>query len=78
MECTKKSVYTIVNADTLKRPLFRRIGVAFVNSDQSLSVILDAFPLNGRLHIRDEAPRGSSSGNGFASKPKLLVSGECG
>ena len=76
MECTKKSVYTIVNADTLKRPLFRRIGVAFVNSDQSLSVLLDAFPLNGRLHIRDESPRVSGGEPAKESKSALLVSGE--
>ncbi|MGH7898781.1 MAG: hypothetical protein ACREQQ_12560, partial [Candidatus Binatia bacterium] len=29
-----------------------RIGVAFDNKDGSLNVLLDALPLNGRLHIR--------------------------
>ena len=56
MEKTKKLVYTIIDSDSLQRPLFRRIGVAFTNSDQSLNVLLDAYPVNGRLHIRDEAP----------------------
>ena len=32
----------------------------FVNRDGSLNVRLDALPLNGQLHIRDEAPRPSS------------------
>ena len=76
MECTKKSVYTIVNADTLKRPLFRRIGVAFVNSDQSLSVLLDAFPLNGRLHIRDEYPKRVDNAPRETTPLELLASGE--
>ena len=57
MESTKKSVYTVIDSDKLQRPLFRRIGVAFVNADQSLNVLLDAFPVNGRLHIRAESPR---------------------
>ena len=30
-----------------------KIGVAFVNKDNSLNVILDAIPVNGKLHIRD-------------------------
>ncbi len=57
MESTKKSVYTVIDSDKLQRPLFRRIGVAFVNADESLNVLLDAFPVNGRLHIRAESPR---------------------
>ena len=59
MESTKKSVYTVIDSDKLQRPLFRRIGVAFVNADQSLNVLLDAFPVNGRLHIRAESTRRS-------------------
>ena len=59
MESTKKSVYTVIDSDKLQRPLFRRIGVAFVNADQSLNVLLDAYPVNGRLHIRAESPRRS-------------------
>lgn len=30
-----------------------RIGIGFVNRDNSINVILDAMPLNGRFHIRD-------------------------
>ena len=30
-----------------------RIGVAFVNKDQSLNVVLDAIPMTGKIHIRD-------------------------
>tara|TARA_Y100001934_G_scaffold204633_1_gene241958 strand:+ start:93 stop:329 length:237 start_codon:yes stop_codon:yes gene_type:complete len=72
MECTKKSVYTIVHADTLKRPLYRRIGVAFVNADQSLSVLLDAFPINGRLHIKNEAPKKEHFESMDSSAPSLM------
>ena len=48
-----KAVYVIVENDRLEKPLFRRIGTAFVNKDQSLNVILEALPIEGRLHIRE-------------------------
>jgi hypothetical protein len=35
------------------KSVWTKIGVAFVNKDQSLNVILDALPLTGRLHIRE-------------------------
>lgn len=34
-----------------------RIGIGFVNRDNSINVVLDAIPLNGRLQIRDRRPR---------------------
>ncbi|MFC1610281.1 hypothetical protein ACFL6C_04935 [Myxococcota bacterium] len=35
-----------------------RIGAAFVNSDGSLNVVLDALPaIDGKLHIRDRKER---------------------
>ncbi len=30
-----------------------RIGIGFVNRDNSINVVLDAIPLNGRFQIRD-------------------------
>ena len=69
MEKSKKLVYTIIDSDTLQRPLFRRIGVAFTNADRSMNVLLDAYPVNGRLHIRDEAPRRGPEGP--PEKPSL-------
>ena len=35
---------------------WQKIGVAFVNKDDSLNVILDCIPINGKLHIRDRKP----------------------
>lgn len=29
------------------------IGIGFVNRDDSINVVLDAVPVNGRLHIRN-------------------------
>ena len=53
MQSKIKAVFTLVPDERLGRPLYRRIGTAFVNRDASLNVILDALPVTGRLHIRD-------------------------
>jgi len=38
-----------------KSSRWTKIGVAFVNRDESINVILDAIPVNGRLQIRDRS-----------------------
>jgi hypothetical protein len=47
-----KIVYTITE-DTDGRSFWNKMGVAFVNRDESLTVLLHGLPVNGRLHIRD-------------------------
>lgn len=48
-----KDVYSIQERGEDKHSTWSRIGVAFVNKDESLNVILDAVPVNGKIHIRD-------------------------
>lgn len=50
-----KAVYTIVERGGDAKNLWLRIGIAFPNRDRSLNVLLDAVPVNGRLHIRESA-----------------------
>ncbi len=57
-----KAVYTIVEREGLHKKFWIRIGAAFVNGDESLSVKLDAAPVNGTLHIRDAEPRRFANG----------------
>lgn len=52
-----KDVFVITERDGEEKSNWTRIGVAFVNKDQSLNVVLDAIPISGRLHIRDRRPR---------------------
>ena len=47
-----KVVYTIIETGEGKS-IWRQIGAAFTNRDESLTVVLDALPVNGRLHIRE-------------------------
>ncbi|MEM1010021.1 MAG: hypothetical protein AAGJ35_13570, partial [Myxococcota bacterium] len=49
------AVYTIIQHEkSPKKSHWLRIGVAFVNRDQSLNVVLNALPTNNTLHIRNE------------------------
>ena len=52
-----KGVWNIVENDSRERPIWVRVGTAFVNRDGSLNVYLDSLPLNGKLHIRELQPR---------------------
>ena len=46
-----QTVYTIVETGR-DRERWVECGVAFTNRDGSLNVILNALPVNGRLHVR--------------------------
>ncbi len=50
-----KEVYTI--AKNGEKDYWNRIGNAFVNRDGSLTVKLNALPVNGQLNIRDPRPK---------------------
>ncbi len=49
----RKAVYAIVERENAERDFWLRIGTAFVNRDNSLTVYLNALPTNSKLHIRD-------------------------
>lgn len=56
----RKDVYHIKNLEDGKS-VWIRIGSAFVNKDGSINALLDALPVDGKLHIRD--PREKQRGN---------------
>lgn len=56
MTKNRKDVYTIIKREG-KDNFWLKIGVAFVNEDGSLNIILNALPLNGELHVRDPKPQ---------------------
>ena len=49
---TMKDVYMIRQGE--KTAFWTKIGVAFVNKDGSLNVKLNAIPVDGQIHIRDQ------------------------
>lgn len=54
MSAQEKFVYTIVPHANGAR--WVRIGRAFADHDGSLTVVLDALPVSGRLQVRDTPP----------------------
>ncbi|HSI03185.1 MAG: hypothetical protein ACAI38_08470 [Myxococcota bacterium] len=52
-----KGVFVIIENERLEKPLWKRVGTAFTNRDDSLNIFLDALPLNGKLHVREVKER---------------------
>ncbi len=50
-------VYTIVERERDGKKFWVRIGSAFRNRDGSLNAYLDAVPVNGTMHIREQRPQ---------------------
>jgi len=50
-----KDVFTIVKNG--EKDYWNKIGNAFVNRDGSLTVKLNALPINAQLHIRNPRPK---------------------
>lgn len=66
MESTAKriqAVYAVVSKSDGK-DLFLRVGNAFPNRDGSTTVLLDAVPIGGKLHLRDYQPKEHFAGRG--------------
>jgi hypothetical protein len=63
---TVKDIFTISEKDSGTadggKERWTKIGIGFVNRDESINIILDATPVNGRLHVRDRRPPRQSSG----------------
>ena len=51
----KFDVYTIIeNGDSEKKNFWCKIGIAFLNQDNSINVKLNALPINGQLQLREQ------------------------
>lgn len=46
--------YNIVERKGLERPIWLRVGCAWHNQDGSFSIVLDSFPVGGKIHIRED------------------------
>jgi hypothetical protein len=53
---TLKTVFMVVERGTGKS-FWTKVGVGFVNRDGSITLKLDAIPVNGTLQVRDWEPR---------------------
>ena len=71
-----KVAYVIVNRNGKK--FWNRVGVAFVNSDGSINVKLEAVPVSGEIQIRDytaedelQSSHRASNGNGHLEEDAI-------
>ena len=62
MEASKMKIVYVIT-DRNNRKYWNRIGVAFINSDGSVNVKLEAIPVSGEMQIRDYVPRDDSQSN---------------
>lgn len=57
-----KEVYQITEREG-KKAIWTRIGSAFVNKDNSLNVLLNCVPIDGKIHIREKTYKGKEKDN---------------
>lgn len=63
------AAFNIISRPGLEKPIWSRIGSAWVNRDGSYSVVLDSFPIGGKIHLREDradAPRRGPLGRAAA------------
>jgi len=65
----KWAVYTIRERSGLEKPIWLRVGIAFMNRDGSFSLYLDAQPLDGKLHMREWREETTQNGGDVAQLP---------
>lgn len=70
----KRSIYTIVQR--AGRTLWIRVGVGFVNRDDSINLYLDALPVSGQLQVRQYRRRDDAVPN--APEPASALEQEGG
>ena len=66
---TMKTVWTIVERGA-GRSYWTKVGVGFVNRDGSLTLRLDAVPINGSLQVRDWQEPFERRSEGDAPRPR--------
>jgi hypothetical protein len=63
-----KDVFTIIEKEEWDKSIWRKVGTAFENRDGSLNIFLDAYPVNGKLHVRERRVKtGAENGDAVPS-----------
>lgn len=61
-EKKQRIVYSIIEKPG-RKPFWMKVGIAWLNQDQSWNVYLDAIPFDRKLNIREEDVRPRFAGN---------------
>jgi hypothetical protein len=65
MDASKMKIVYVIS-ERSGRKFWNRIGVAFINSDGSMNVKLEAIPVSGEMQVRDYVPRDEAHSAGSA------------
>jgi len=63
-----KDVFMIPEKESETHKPWMRVGIAFINKDSSMNVILDAIPMSGKLHIRERKTKSTDKGAYYENK----------
>ncbi|HYQ45718.1 MAG TPA: hypothetical protein VER11_27280 [Polyangiaceae bacterium] len=75
MDQTKMKIAYVIT-QRKDRNFWNRVGVAFVNSDGSINVKLEAVPVSGEIQIRDYQPRDEFGATGTRNHTREAVEEE--
>lgn len=64
MEDRIKHVFTVVEKEGEEKNRWVKIGIGFINKDDSINVYFDALPLNGMINIRDPLNKNTKNHGG--------------
>jgi hypothetical protein len=59
----QRIVYQIIEKPGLKKAHWMKVGIAYLNQDQSINIYLDAIPYERKLQIREEDVRPRQTGD---------------
>lgn len=48
------AAFSIIEKEGMERPVWHKVGVAWVNRDGSINVQFDSLPLGGKVQLREE------------------------
>lgn len=54
------AAYNIIERKGLAKPIWSRVGSAWLNKDGSFSVVLDSVPVGGKIHVREDRIDGAA------------------
>jgi hypothetical protein len=64
------AAFNLIERPGKKGRIWSRVGSAWLNGDGSITLVLDSFPVGGRIHLRDDdADAGRSRSGALARGP---------
>jgi len=56
-----KHVFTMIEQEGEEKSRWVKIGIGFVNRDDSINIYFDALPLNGKVNVRNPSKKSNNT-----------------